>query len=478
MTMTFTRQRRQPLSFRPPWTTPDPREVKALLTLAGPMIGASLVTMGMSITDTLMMGWIGSTALAAGAVISDLYSLVFYLAAGILLMVAVLAARAVGAGERDGVRRAVQGGIVAALLMTLPAAAAVWYAADFVLLLGVDRSVPDLGRGYAHAMAITMAAMLLVAVWRNLFGALGRPRIFLIASFCALPLNALANLILMFGWGPVPALGITGAGLASALVAFALLAGFATFTVLDPEVRALRLFRLPSRPIFDDVREIFRFGLPVGVFTLGEVGLFLVATVIVSLFGAEALAAHAVALRMAGVVYAIPAGLSQAATVRVGTAIGRGEEANVKRAVGSARTVGMAAGIGICTGLVAGNGVIPALFVTTGGAVAATASTLLLLLGLLHLAQGIAGPATAILRAFKDTKRPMQLSLAGYWMVGIPVGALLGFGLNLGVFGIWSGLGTGVFASAILLNVRLFRSILRPHQVVHFVEAEEIQVAD
>ena len=327
------------------------------------------------------------------------------------------------------------------------------------------------------SLAITMVPMLLVAVWRNLFGALGRPRIFLIASFCALPLNALANLILMFGLGPVPALGITGAGLASALVAFALLAGFATFTVLDPEVRALRLFRLPSRPIFGDVREIFRFGLPVGIFTLCEVGLFLIATVVVSLFGAEALAAHAVALRMAGIVYAVPAGLSQAATVRVGAAIGRGEEGNLKRAVGSARTVGMASGIGICIGLVAGSGVIPALFVTPGGAVAATASTLLLLLGLLHLAQGLAGPATAILRAFKDTKRPMQLSLAGYWMVGMPVGAWLGFGLNLGAFGIWCGLSVGVLPSAILLNVRLFRSILHPHQVDDFLEAEEFQAA-
>jgi MATE family multidrug resistance protein len=451
--------------------------VKALLALAGPMIGASLVTMGMSITDTLMMGWIGPTALAAGAVISDLYSLVFYLAAGVLSMVAVLAARAVGADERDGVRRAVQGGVAAALLMTLPAAAAVWHAADFVRLLGVDHSVPDLGGGYAHAMAITMVPMLLVTVWRNLFGALGRPRIFLVASFCALPLNAVANLILMFGWGPVPALGVTGAGLASALVAFALLVGFATFTAFDTELRGLRLFRLPPRPIFGDTREIFRFGLPVGIFTLGELGLFLIATVVVSLFGAEALAAHAVALRTAGVVYAIPAGLSQAATVRVGTEIGGGEEGNVDRAVDSARTVGIASGLGICTGLVAGSGLIPALFVTPGGDVAATASALLLLLGLLHVAQGLAGPATAVLRAFKDTKRPMQLSLAGYWIVGMPIGALLGFGLNLGVFGIWCGLGVGVLASAVLLNVRLFRSILRPHRADHFLETKDIQAA-
>ncbi len=436
--------------------------IRALLALAAPMTGAALVGMGMSITDTLMMGWIGPTALAAGAVVSDLYSLVFYLAAGTLSIVAVLASRAVGAGEPDGVRRAVRAGFAAALLLLAPGVAAVWHAADFVRLLGVDPAVPVLGRGYARAMAITLVPMLFVTVGRNLFGALGRPRIFLLAISAALPLNALANLVLMFGWGPIPALGVTGAGIASALVAFALLAGFAAFTFLDPELRRLRLFRAPWRVAAGDLREIFRLGLPIGVFTLGEVGLFLIATVVISLFGAEALAAHAIALRMAGIVYAIPTGLSQAATVRVGTAIGAGGPERLNRAVSSTMAIGVVSGALICIALAAGADVIPRLFIPDSGAFAATASALLLLLGVLHLAQGFAGPATAILRAFKDTRIPTQLSLAGYWTVGMPVGALLGFGLDLGVFGIWCGLGVGVFASALLLNLRLIQSVLRP----------------
>jgi MATE family multidrug resistance protein len=461
MSTAVPRPMRQPFPFRLSWPAPDRPEVKALLTLAAPMTGAALVGMGMSITDTLMMGWIGPTALAAGAVVSDLYSLVFYLAAGTLSIVAVLAARAVGAGEPEGVRRAVRAGFAAALLLLAPGVAAVWHAADFVRMLGVDPAVPELGRGYARAMAITLVPMLFVTVWRNLFGALGRPRVFLLALAAALPLNALANLVLMFGWGPVPALGVTGAGIASALVAFALLIGFAAFTFLDPELRRLRLFRAPWHVAFGDVREVFRLGLPIGVFTLGEVGLFLIATVVVSLFGAEALAAHAIALRMAGIVYAIPTGLSQAATVRVGTALGTGERERVDCAVSSTMTVCVISGVLICAALAAGSDVIPRLFIPDSGTFA-TASALLLLLGVLHLAQSFAGPATAILRAHKDTRIPTQLSLAGYWAVGMPVGALLGFGLDLGVFGIWCGLGVGVFASALLLNLRLLRSVLRP----------------
>jgi len=420
------------------------------------MIGVSLVNMGMALTDTVMMGWLGPTALAAGAVVSDLYSLVFYLAAGTLSIIATFAARAVGAEDYGGVRRVAGSGFASAVLLLIPAFVLVWWSADFVRLLGVEDSIPDLARGYAHAMAFTIVPMLFVAVWRSLFGALGRPRIFLVATLAVLPLNALANLVLMFGWGPLPSLGITGAGIASALVAVVLLAGVTVIGVIDRDLSKLRLFRKSWAIGPGDIREVFRLGLPIGIFSFGEVGLFLMATVVVSLFGPEALAAHAIALRVAGIVYAIPSGLSQAATVRVSSAIGGCEPDSVSRAWSTAMQVGAVSGLAICPSLAAGSPFIPGLFVDGGKDVSDTAVLLLVVLGLLHLAQGFAGPATAILRAFRDTRVPTQLSLAGYWMVGMPVGAVLSFGLGLGVLGIWIGLGVGVLASALLLNLRLW----------------------
>lgn len=454
--MSFVQAFPKPLPVRLPRPRPDPKEAGSLLSLAIPMIGVSLVNMGMALTDTVMMGWLGPTALAAGAVVSDLYSLVFYLAAGTLSIIATFAARAVGAEDYDGVRRVAGSGFASAVLLLIPAFVLVWWSADFVRLLGVEDSIPDLARGYAHAMAFTIVPMLFVAVWRSLFGALGRPRIFLVATLAVLPLNALANLVLMFGWGPLPSLGITGAGIASALVAVVLLAGVTVIGVIDRDLSKLRLFRKSWAIGPGDIREVFRLGLPIGIFSFGEVGLFLMATVVVSLFGPEALAAHAIALRVAGIVYAIPSGLSQAATVRVSSAIGGCEPDSVSRAWSTAMQVGAVSGLAICPSLAAGSPFIPGLFVDGGKDVSDTAVLLLVVLGLLHLAQGFAGPATAILRAFRDTRVPTQLSLAGYWMVGMPVGAVLSFGLGLGVLGIWIGLGVGVLASALLLNLRLW----------------------
>jgi len=322
--------------------------------------------------------------------------------------------------------------------------------------------VTSAGRGYAHAMAFTIVPMLIVTVWRNLFDAIGRPRVYLAAITAALPLNALANRVLMFGWGPVPSLGLAGAGIASALVAFALFAGLALFGLASADMRRLGLYRAPLSVERPALAEIFRLGLPIGFFTIGEVGIFLLATVVVSLFGIEALAAHAITIRIAGVIYAIPTGLSQAATVRVSHAVGRADGDALGRAIRTARIVGMASGTTMLVALLAGADVLPGLFLGDASEpVAGTVAALLVLLGLLNFAQGFAGPATAILRGFKETRIPMFLCLAGYWLIGMPAAVAGAFHFGHGVYGIWVGLATGVAANAVLMNLRLARRLAR-----------------
>ena len=434
----------------------DLSEAKHLVWLALPMTGAALVNMGMSITDTVMMGWMGPAALAAGAVVSDVQSIVFYFMAGILTIVSPMFARAVGARDPDAAGRTMRHGILVAGIVAVPAFIAVWHASDFVGLFGVDPELITLGRGYAHAIAFSIVPMLFVTLWRNMFDAIGRPRVYLTAIGLALPLNALANQVFMFGWGPVPAYGLTGAGIASAIVAIALISGMVVFGAINQRVRATFRAEVPLRIEWAMLVEIFRLGLPVGLFMIGEVGIFLLSTTVVSLFGVEALAAHAITLRLAGVIYAIPAGLSQAATVRVSHAIGAADHRQRVRAIGTARRVGIVAGGLIFLGLAGASSVLPALVLTgTNEAIAALVASLMVVLGLLNVAQGFVAPATAVLRAHKETKTPMYICLAGYWLIGMPVAYMGGFNLGNGVLGIWIGLAAGVAATAAMMNARL-----------------------
>ncbi|MEE8351488.1 MAG: MATE family efflux transporter [Rhodospirillales bacterium] len=436
-------------------------ETSALLGLAAPMVCVALVNMGMSITDTVMMGWISPTALAAGAVVSDLYSIVYYFMAGILSAVSPLIAHAMGAGNMGNVSRIMRRGFVAALFLVVPASVSVWYASDLLGLFGVEERVITLGREYARMMALTIVPMMFVAVWRNAFAALSRPRVFLIATLAALPVNALANYVLMFGLGEIPAMGLAGAGLASALVAFGLVAGFSVYSFLNREMRDLRLFRHWRLVDRAGLQEIFRLGIPIGFYSIGEVGVFLLSTVIISLFGTEALAAHAITLRMAGVVYAAALGLSQAATVRVGYAVGRDDNLQVREAVWTSMAAGVVSGVAIFIGLSATAAALPWMFLdaasAAAGDVAVHARDLLLLLGILSLGQSPRAMASAVLRGFKDTRVPMVLCLSGNWAIGMPVSYGAAFFLGYGADGVWAGLAVGVMASALLMCGRLWQ---------------------
>jgi MATE family multidrug resistance protein len=441
-------------------------EARKLIALMAPITATALTNMW--ITDTVMMGWSGSEALAAGAVVSDLYSIVYYFMAGTLSASAVLMAQALGARRGAEVRRVLRQGFFAAAILTIPAFYLVWNGSSLLRMFGVEETVIELGNGYRQMMALTIVPMMFVAVWRNAFAALGRPKIFLVATLLALPANGIANAVFMFGVGPIPAMGVAGAGLSSAIVATGLAVGFAAFAALNTEMRQLRLFQRRLRVDKRHLAEIFRLGIPIGFSSFGEVGVYLLSTVIVSLFGATALAAHAITLRMAGVVYALTIGLSQAATVRVSYALGRGDWHGTVESGWTALVVGTAFGLAIFAGLAGAASSLPWLFLKGGdlgtAAVASTAASLLFLLGALNLAVGPTSSAMAILRGFKDTRVPMVLTLMAKWAIGMPVAFFAAFHLGWSASGVWTGLVVAEVATAALMSARLFRRGMEPHR--------------
>jgi len=233
-------------------------------------------------------------------------------------------------------------------------------------------------------------------------------------------------------------------------------------------MRQLCLFPRCWRVDKRHLAEIFRLGIPIGFSSIGEVGVYLVSTVIISLFGAAALAAHAITLRMAGVVYALTLGLSQAATVRVGYAVGRGDSRGMAESGWTALVIGSAFGLVIFAVLAGTSDKLPWLFLEGGkagtAAVASTAAGLLLLLGTLNLAVGPTSSAMAILRGFKDTRVPMALCLTATWAIGMPVAYFAGFHLGWSAGGVWTGLVVAEVVMAILMCARLFRRGMEPQR--------------
>ncbi len=433
-------------------------ELGAQLRIAGPLMLASLVNMGMAITDVIMMGWIGPVALAAGAVASDFYSLVFYLCAGVMGALSPVVSHARGAGQHRLIRRTAQQAFWGVTLLALPGALAIWHSPKLLALIGVEQNIIAGAGDYAAMMAFTLVPMLGVAVWRQLLAALADTRSIFRITLVTLGLNAAGNYVLMFGKLGLPALGLAGAGLSSALCAVFMLGALSFYAWRNPQLARYRLFKSPAGPDWVRLRELFRIGLPIGVSSLGEVGVYLLSTAVIGVFGAEALAAHAVALRMAGVLYAFPVALSQAATVRVALASGAGDVAARTRAARTALAAALAAGFLVILAVVPAREVIAGLFVGgngEAGRVASYAALLLLILAAMQVFEYFGTVANGVLRGIRDTRVPMLISVASFWGVATAVGLIAGFGLAQEALGIWLGLGSGAAAFSALMLVRL-----------------------
>jgi MATE family multidrug resistance protein len=437
--------------------TADPflAEPIALLRLAIPLVLIALVNMGMSLTDTLMVSaGFGVEALAAVAVASDFQSILFYLGAGTISGIAPLYAAAAARldnGERTRLERA---GQAVVLLLALALVPALWTAPDWLKFLGLDQGLLEAGRGYTRAMALTLVPLLGVTLYRTILTAAQRPRVFLAVTAAMLPLNALGNHLLMHGFGPIPAFGPTGAGLSSLIVA--------TATLLVLILIARRTVRPTKWPSIGwiDIWPLFRIGLPIGVATVAELGIFLGATLYAATLGPAEVAAHTVALRVAGVAYAVPAALLQAATVRMALAVAARDSTRGKQVVTSALGLGMLAGTCLLGTLAVGADPITRSILdpsATGVAAAGTAVGLLLILGLMEFIANPGSAATGLLRGRKDTRVPMMVTLLGYWVVAAPLGLWLSEVLEHGIAGFWLGLLAGTFVTSALLLVRASR---------------------
>jgi MATE family multidrug resistance protein len=429
-------------------------EGAALLRLAAPIMLIALVNMGMSVTDTLMVSMMfGAEALAAVSVGSDLYSIVFYICAGTIGGVAPFYAAAAARQDAADRTRLERIGWVIAALLGLLAVPLVWFAPRWLAPLGLDPQLLAQGEAFTQCMALTLAPMLGVTLYRTVLTATERPQAFLKVTLAMLPLNAVGNYALMTGFGPLPALGPTGSGLATLLVAFG------TLTALL--VMARRTAPQAATAAFDwrGLLAVLRVGLPIGVTAATETGIFLAVTLYAARLGAADVAAHTLTLRLAGIAYAGSAALQQAAMVRMARATGLADAA-------------MAVAVQRCSLWLAGAGGVLLLLLlglaarpvagwffdasVSGLAAGEVAVPLLALLGLLQCVGYPGLAALGLLRGRKDTRMPMVFKLTAYWIIGAPLGLWLCEAQAFGVTGLWIGLVTGAFLTSVLTVLRLY----------------------
>lgn len=432
-------------------------EARKLSAIAGPLILSSLVSMGVSIIDLTMMAWLGPESLAAGAVVSDYYSVSFYFFVGILASLSTLVSRARGAKDISAITNATQAGFLLAIFSGATGLGIMWNTDIALHFIGIEEGLIQTGMPYAQMMGLTFVMMVCVNLAHYFLSAHGNTRAIFVASLFALPLNALGNYLLMFGNFGFPELGLAGAGLSSFIAASFM---FCFLLAAIARKHYFRVYSLLGKPRFgtDEVREIFRVGLPIGISNLGEMGVFLLATVLIARFGADAVAAHVVALRLAGVIYAIPLGFAQAATVRIGYVIGAQQWEKVFTIIKTAIGISLSVGLLYLIVITAFRLEISTLFFdpsATTHNIIIQASLFLLILAIAQPFETVGTVGNGILRGFKDTHQPMISSMIAFWGVGFFGGVTMAFYLGLEGIGIWLGLAGGSAVFGVLIGLRL-----------------------
>lgn len=429
------------------------RHIASTFQLAYPVIIGQLGIIMMGVVDSLMVGKLGAAPLAASSLGGSSAFIVLIIGIGVSYAVTPLVAIAVGAGKFEDCGIYFRQSLLVNSILSIIIVVIIYFAADLIQYFDQPKEVQDQAADYMRIIGFSSIPLLLYQSYKQFIEGLSVMRPAMIITLIANLVNVFANWLLIYGNLGFPALGLNGAGWATfasrAFMALALM-GFVMNNKFFKKYDVSFHFKSINWAV---IKKILSLGLPSGIQYFFEVGAFAFAVVMVGWLGTAQLAAHQIAINLASISFMAVLGISVAGSIRVGNAVGMNDIAETRRAGFTASLMG--ASIMLIAGIIfiLGRNFLPTLYVNDE-VVIAYASSLLIIAALFQLSDGTQAVGIGILRGLTDVKIPTAITFIAYWIVGLPVGYLLGFTFKLGVQGVWIGLLFGLTTSAILLTLR------------------------
>jgi len=439
-----------------------------MLKLAAPLVVAELGWMGMGIVDTMMVGRVSAEAIGAVSLGSVLFYAIAIFGSGLMLGLDTLVSQAYGAGRRMDCHRA----LLSAAYLSLPLAPAlmllVWGWEPLLERFGINPSVLRQTIPYLRAIMWSTWPLLLYFALRRYLQAMNHTTPIMFALVTANFVNLAGNWILVYGHFGVRAMGAEGSGWATCLSRVYMIAVLLIYTLYDAIANRTGLMHAPLEPDFARIRALIKLGFPAAAQLSLEVGVFAAATALIGTLDPLSLAAHQIAMNTASFTYMVPLGISSAAAVRVGHALGRGDVPAAGRAGWTAIGLGAIFMTGAGVVLVTLPEYVARVF-TTDRAVIRTAIALLAIAAAFQLFDGIQTVATGALRGAGDTRTPMLCHLLSYWLLGLPLGYVLCFIVGWRAVGLWTGLCIALILIGIVLLLvwtQKVRALATSHVIV------------
>jgi MATE family multidrug resistance protein len=440
-----------------------------MLALATPIVVVQLGLQAMGAVDTMIVGRVSPAALAATALGNLYFFAISIFGMGVLMGLDPVVAQAVGARDAEAVARAVQRGMLISLGLTVVCTLAFIPSGPvFRVLQQPAEIVPDAAR-YVRISIPGIFPFLAFVVLRQSLQAMGRIAPLVVTVVVANLVNAALDWVLVFGHLGFPRMEVAGSAWSTAVSRWVLLV-----LLLALAWRELHAAVAPPRRAALEITPLARMtrlGLPIGVQYLLEYGAFAGTALLMGVLGTTAMAAHQIAINIASLTFMIPFGVSAAAAVRVGHAIGAGDSPRARRAAVAA----LAIGVGFMTlsavaFLFAPHAIARAY--STDVPVVALAATLIPIAGVFQVFDGTQAVAAGVLRGAGDTHAPFVINIVGFWCVGLPLSWWLAFRAGYGAVGLWWGIVAGLAAVASLLVMRVWSRMRRGMRRVVIETAE------
>lgn len=438
--------------------SPFRTELGATLRLAGPLALANLLQMAVYAVDVIFVARLGETELAASSLAVAVFASMMWGFHGLTGGVAPLIAAELGSGRHAlrEIRRSVRMALWLSLACGVVGMAVCLGAERLMLATGQDPEIAALAGDFVILLGLSIVPTVASGVLRTFVSALGRPYFATAITALAIAVNALGNWMFVFGNLGAPALGLDGSAISTLITAFIVLFAYVLAIRSDRRLRRYALFGRWWRAEWARMGAIMRIGLPIALTVIAEGSLFNSAAFLMGLIGTAQLAAHTVALQFAAFCFQIPFGIAQAATIRVGYHFGAGNRAAVALAGKAALVTCIGFQLVSAAVMLFAPRLVIGIYVDVhapeNAALVAFAMQYLVIGAAFQMFDGLQTVAAGALRGLQDTRVPMAIALAGYWLVGFTACIVLGLGTPLAGIGVWLGLAAGlVVVSALLL---------------------------
>ncbi len=423
-----------------------------MITLAVPVVLSELGWMAQGVVDNIMVGKLGAVAIGAVALGNAVYYTPSLFGIGLLLGLDTLVSQAYGRKDHDDCHRWLAQGVYLACIVTPPLMVLIAAASYGFMRFGVIPEVAVLSGGYLRILNWGTLPLLLYGGTRRYLQGVGQVRVITVTYVLANLLNWFGNWVLIYGKFGMPALGVNGSAISTCVSRVAMAAALLGFAWRYERKRGHPLFQHWAGPQFDRLRKLVQIGAPAAGQIVLEVGAWNLSTFAAGYLTPVALATHAIALNYASISYMVPLGMSAAAAVSVGHAVGAGDPERARRAGWLALALGtsfmlMAAVVF----LVAPKPLIE--LYTRDPRVLIVGPSLLWIAAAFQIFDGIQTVCTGALRGLGETRVPMIANLVGYWAMGLPLGFTLCFVLKWGIYGMW----IGITLALIVISMTLLR---------------------